>query len=67
MAKKLSNSQRIKQLSLEEYSKIKGKITQSKLKLSFPGIIKACFIIPLVYYLFLVIYYVAHLRFLPEH
>jgi hypothetical protein len=62
-----SSRSKIKQISLEEYAKIKGKITRSKLKLSFPWIIKACFIFPLVYALFLVIYYLAHLRFLAEH
>ena len=62
-----SSSQKGKQLSLEEYSKIKEKLAKSKLKLSFPWIIKVCFIIPLLYALFLIIYYVTHLRFLTEH
>ena len=61
------NSSKSKQLSLEEYAKIKTKLAKSKLKLTFPWIIKACFIVPLVYVLFLVIYYIAHLRFLAEH
>ncbi len=67
MTKKLTNTKPVKQLSLDEYAKVKGKLTQSKLKLNFPLIIKSCFIVPIVYGLFLVIYYVAHLRFLPEH
>jgi len=67
MAEKHSSSQKIKQLSLEEYAKIKEKLAKSKLKLSFPWIIKICFIIPAVYCVFLIIYYLAQLRFLAEH
>ena len=62
-----SSAKKNEQLSLEEYSKMKEKSAKSKLKLSFPWIIKACFIIPLLYALFLIIYYLVHLRFLPEH
>jgi len=65
MAEKTAS--RTRQLSLQEYAKIKEKLAKSKLKLSFPAIVKACFIIPLVYLVFLIIYYVAHLRFLAEH
>ena len=67
MAEKSSGSNKNQQLSLEEYAKIKGKLMKSKLKLRFPWIIKVCFIIPLVYCLFLIIYYVTQLRFLAEH
>ena len=67
MAQKSSNSPKAKQLSLDEYAKIKEKLAKSKLKLSFPWIIKVCFIVPLVYCLFLIIYYLIHLRFLAEH
>jgi hypothetical protein len=56
-----------KQLSLEEYAKIKAKLARSKLKLSFPLVIKACFIIPLLYAVFLIVYYLVRLRFLAEH
>lgn len=62
-----SSSPKNEQLSLAEYAKIKEKLAKSKLKLSFPWIIKACFIIPLLYVAFLIIYYLVHLRFLPEH
>jgi cell division septal protein FtsQ len=62
-----SSSNKGKQLSLEEYAKIKEKLTKSKLKLSFPWAIKVCFLIPLLYVLFLIVYYLLHLRFLPEH
>ncbi|MDE2222118.1 MAG: hypothetical protein KGK03_03495 [Candidatus Omnitrophica bacterium] len=60
-------SSKQKQLSLKEYAKIKEKLAKSKLKLTFPWIIKVCFIIPAVYCVFLIIYYLVHLRFLAEH
>ena len=52
---------------MEEYAKIKEKLAKSKLKLTFPWIIKVCFIVPLFYCVFLVIYYLAQLRFIAEH
>jgi hypothetical protein len=67
MVEKSSTSKKTKQLSLEEYAKIKEKLAKSKLKLTFPWIIKVCFIVPLMYCVFLVIYYLAQLRFLAEH
>jgi len=67
MAQNPPTSQKAKQLSLEEYAKIKDKLARSKLKLTFPLIIKVCFFIPVVYLLFLVIYYLAQLRFMAEH
>jgi hypothetical protein len=60
-------STKTKQLSLKEYAKIKEKLAKSKLKLTFPWIIKVCFIVPVAYCIFLVIYYLVHLRFLAEH
>jgi len=62
-----SSANKDKQLSLEEYSKIKEKLAKSKLKLTFPWIIKACFIVPLVYMVFMVIFYLVHVRFVAEH
>ena len=67
MAGKSSLSKKAKQLTLDEYAKIKEKLAKSKLKLTFPNIIKACFIIPLIYCVFLIIYYISQLRFLAEH
>jgi hypothetical protein len=67
MAEKLSTSKKAKQLTLQEYAKIKEKLAKSKLKLNFPWIIKLCFIVPLLYCTFLVVYYLAQLRFLAEH
>jgi len=62
-----SRSPKNKQLSLEEYAKIKEKLTKSKLKLTFPWKIKILFLIPLFYGMFLIAYYILHLRFLAEH
>ena len=67
MAEKYSSSQKAKQLSLQEYAKIKEKLAKSKLRLTFPWIIKVCFIVPLVYCAFLIVYYLAQLRFLSVH
>ena len=58
---------KVKQLSIDEYNKIKGKLAKSKLKLTFPWIIKACFIVPVLYCLFLAIYYICQVRFFAEH
>ena len=67
MAAKPPASKKDKQLTLEEYAKIKEKLAKSKLKLTFPWIIKLCFIVPLIYFAFLIIYYLIYLRFLAEH
>jgi hypothetical protein len=58
---------KIKQLSLAEYAKIKEKLAKSRLKLSFPLFIKIFFLVPLVYGIFLITYFLFHLRFLAEH
>ncbi len=62
MAGTSPTSKKAKQLSLEEYAKIKEKLAKSKLKLSFPMIIKVCFFIPLAYGLVLVIFYLVQLH-----
>lgn len=67
MADKKPTNQKGKQLSLEEYGKIKEKLAKSRLKLHFPLIIKICFFIPLTYVVFLIFYYLFYLRFLAEH
>ena len=66
MAEAKPNTKKAKQLSLAEYAKVKEKLAKSKLKLNFPLFIKACFIIPLAYVIFLIIYYLAQLRFIAE-
>ncbi len=55
-----------KQLSLEEYAKIKEKIAKSRLKLQFPLIVKICFFVPLAYCLFLIFYFLFYLRFVAQ-
>jgi len=67
MADRSASSKKAKQLSLEEYAKIKEKMAKSKLKLTFPWIIKIALIFPIAYFAFMIIYYLAHLRFLSEH
>ena len=67
MAEQSTASQKAKQLSLKEYAKIKEKLAKSKLKLTFPWIIKVCFIVPLSYGVFLIIYYLFQLRFITGH
>jgi len=67
MVENPSISKKTKQLSLDEYAKIKEKLAKSKLKLTFPWIIKLCFLLPLAYCAFLVIYYLAQLRFIVGH
>jgi len=67
MAQNPSTSPKDKKLTIEEYAKIKEKLAKSRLNLSFPWIVKVCFIIPCIFLAFLVIYYLAHLRFVSEH
>ncbi len=67
MADQTPDARKAKQLTLEEYAKIKEKVAKSKLKLTFPWIIKFCFFFPMAYGLFLVIFYIVHLRFVAEH
>ncbi|MDE2009492.1 MAG: hypothetical protein KGJ09_05365 [Candidatus Omnitrophica bacterium] len=64
---KAEKSTKTKQISLKEYAKIKEKLAKSRLKLTFPWIIKVCFIIPVVYCVFLIVYFLAHLRYLAQH
>ena len=54
-------------LTLDEYLKLKKTLVKNKLKLTFPWFLKACLIIPLVYGLFLFIYYLAYIRFQTIH
>jgi hypothetical protein len=67
MAEKTATPKKNKQLSLEEYAKIKEKLAKSKLKVNFPWIIKLIFIVPALYLVFLVIYYLVYLRFIAQH
>jgi len=66
MAEKNQNP-KAKQLTLEQYAKIKEKLAKSKLKLTFPWIVKICFIVPLAYCVFLILYWLLQVRFMAEH
>ena len=65
--KNTKNASASKQLTPEEYAKIKEKRAKSKLQLNFPPLIIACALIPLAYLVFMVSYYVLHLRLLAQH
>lgn len=67
MADNPTPSAKNKQLSIEEYAKIKEKMAKSKLKLSFPWIIKLCFIVPLIYFIVLLLLYIFNVRHIAEH
>jgi hypothetical protein len=67
MADSTDKNKKIKQLSLEEYAKVKEQRAKSRLKLQFPLIVKVCIIIPALYCTFMLVYYLMHLRFLAEH
>lgn len=60
-------NQKAKQLSLEEYGKIKEKQAKSRLGLHFPLIIKVCIVVPALFCAFLIFYYLLYARLLPEH
>ena len=66
MAEKEKNK-RPPQMSLEEYNKIKEKKAQSKLKLHFPWPVKFFLIFPATYLIFLLAYFLFHIRFTAEH
>ena len=55
------------QVNLEEYMKTKDARSKDKLKLRLPTLVKVLIAFPVAYILFLVIYFLANLRFLPEH
>lgn len=55
------------QMSLEEYNKIKEKRAASKLKLHFPLPVKLFLLLPIAYFIFLLCYYLLHVRFVATH
>jgi hypothetical protein len=56
-----------KQITLDQYLKLIEKRAASKLKLHFPLFIKLAAVIPTAYLLFVILYFLFHARFLPEH
>ncbi len=67
MANTSDKNKKSTKLSLVEYAKLKEKIGKSKLQLHFPLMIKLAIAVPLAYLLFMLIYYIVHLRHLAEH
>ena len=61
------NVKKAPQISLEEYNKVKEKRAQSKLKLHFPLGVKIFVILPLLYFVFLIVYYLLYIRFATTH
>ena len=55
------------QVDLEDYIKIKEKRAKSKLKLHFPWLLRIIIAVPCAYLLFLLLYFLFYLRFVPEH
>jgi hypothetical protein len=55
------------QMSLEEYNKVKEQRAKHKLKLQFPLVVKLFLLLPLGYFIFLITYYLAYLRFTAQH
>ena len=66
MAKAQPNAPK-KQLSLDQYMKVKEKRAKDKLKLHLPLPIKLIFCIPVVYFIFTIVYFLMSIRHLPEH
>ncbi len=55
------------QISLQDYIKVKEKNAKSRLKLHFPLPIKIILAVPAAFFIFLVLYFLLHLRFVAEH
>ncbi len=63
----MADPKKAPQMSLDDYLKVKDKRAKKQLQLNFPLFIKLAAIIPITYGLFLISYYLLHIRFLPEH
>ena len=55
------------QVGIEEYLKSKEKRAKSKLQLHIPLALKWVIAVPAAFVLLLILYFIFHLRFLPEH
>lgn len=66
MSPPTTQTKKARQLSLEEYNKIKEKRAKSKLKLHFPWPIKLVIAVPFFYCLFLIVYYLTYIRWAAE-
>ena len=54
-------------ISMEDYNKNKAVREKTKLKLHFPLLVKVLLILPVIYLVFLLVYFVATARKIPEH
>ena len=62
------NKQPVKtKINIEEFNKNRAVREKNILKLKFPLAMKILFGVPVGYVLFLIIYFLAHARFIPEH
>ena len=55
------------QIGIDEYLKIKENRAKSKLKIYLPLLVQLMVAVPAGYFIFLIIYFLIYLRFLPEH
>ena len=55
------------QVPLAEYLKLKEKRAKSKLQLHFPPLVLFIIAIPAAYVIFMVVYFLVSLRFMPQH
>ncbi len=67
MADTSKPNKKITQLSLADYLKVKEKRAKSKLQLNFPPLVLLIIAIPAAYVIFMILYFVLHLRFLAQH
>jgi hypothetical protein len=55
------------QVDIHEYLKTKEQRAKRKMKLHYPLFVKILAAVPVAYVLFLIIYFIVRLRFVPEH
>ena len=66
MAEKPDPSGKAKQIPLSEYLKIKERSAKSKLQLHFPPTVLMIIAVPAGYFIFMIVYFFLHLRFIAE-
>ena len=60
-------NKKARQLSLEEYGKIKEKRAKNRLKLQFPMVVKFFISFPIAYLGFLILFFLFFVRFATKH
>ena len=66
MAEKPASTGKDKQIPLSEYLKIKEKNAKSKLKLHYSPIVLMIIAVPAGYFIFMIVYFLVHLRFVAQ-